>query len=120
MKESLFDIKLFHTDRGSEFGSALTDEPLASLRVGPSMRMKGCPYDNAVAESASELIKAEFDSRRRFPGKREANQPMGNIEHECAARDALRNVPNRSCLRSANPPTMLMGPIRVVTVCQWR
>ena len=28
--------------------------------------MKGCPYDNAVAESTFKMIKAEFVSCRRF------------------------------------------------------
>ncbi len=51
VKGSLFGIRMFHTDRGSEFDNALIDELLDSFQISRSLIMKGCPYDNAVAES---------------------------------------------------------------------
>jgi len=66
VKGSLFDIQMFHTDRGSEFDNALIDELLDSFQINRSLSMKGCPYDNAVAESTFKMIKAEFVSSRRF------------------------------------------------------
>lgn len=66
VKGSLFDIRMFHTDRGSEFDNALIDGLLDSFKISRSLSMKGCPYDNAVAESTFKMIKAEFVSRRRF------------------------------------------------------
>jgi transposase InsO family protein len=66
VKGSLFDIQMFHTDRGSEFDNALIDELLDSFQISRSLSMKGCPYDNAVAESTFKMIKAEFVYSRRF------------------------------------------------------
>jgi putative transposase len=66
VKGNLFDIQVFHTDRGSEFDNALIDELLDSFQISRSLSMKGCPYDNAVAESTFKMIKAEFVSCRRF------------------------------------------------------
>jgi len=51
VKGNLFDIQMFHTDRGSEFDNMLIDELLDSFQINRSLSMKGCPYDNAVAES---------------------------------------------------------------------
>ena len=66
MKGNLFDIQMFHTDRGSEFDNMLIDELLDSFQISRSLSMKGCPYDNAVAESTFKMIKAEFVYGRRF------------------------------------------------------
>ena len=60
VKENLFDIQMFHTDRGSEFDNMLIDELLVSFQINRSLSMKGCPFDNAVAESTFKMIKAEF------------------------------------------------------------
>ena len=66
VKGSLFDIQLFHTDRGRAFDNALIDELLDSFQNSRSLSMKGCPYDNAVAESTFRMIKAELVFCRRF------------------------------------------------------
>ena len=49
-----------------EFDNTLIDGLLESFRIDRSLSMKGCPYDNAVAESTFKMIKAEFVSCRRF------------------------------------------------------
>ena len=66
VKGNLFDIQMFHTDRGSEFDNALIDELLSCFQISRSLSMKGCPYDNAVAESTFKMLKTEFIYRRRF------------------------------------------------------
>ena len=53
-------IKLFHTDRGNEFKNKLIDDALKTFNIQRSLSMKGCPYDNAVAEATFKIIKTEF------------------------------------------------------------
>jgi len=59
-------IQLFYTDRGSEFKNQLIDRTLAAFQIGRSLSMKGCPYDNAVAEATFKTIKTEFISQMKF------------------------------------------------------
>ena len=60
VKANLYNIQLFHTDRGSEFKNHLIDEVIETFGIKRSLSMKGCPYDNAVAESTYKIIKTEF------------------------------------------------------------
>ncbi|OLS03353.1 integrase core domain protein [Tissierella creatinophila DSM 6911] len=60
VKTKLNDITLFHTDRGNEFKNKLIDEVLDTFKIKRSLSMKGCPYDNAVAESTFKIFKTEF------------------------------------------------------------
>lgn len=53
----LRQIQLFHTDRGSEFKNNLIDETLTVFQIGRFLSMKGCPYDNAVAEATFKIMK---------------------------------------------------------------
>ena len=57
VKVNLNHIKIFHTDRGNEFKNKLIDETLESFQIQRSLSMKGCPYDNAVAEATYKIIK---------------------------------------------------------------
>ncbi len=50
IKKDLNQIQLFHTDRGNEFKNKIIDEALETFNIKRSLSMKGCPYDNAVAE----------------------------------------------------------------------
>jgi transposase InsO family protein len=63
---NLKKIQMFHTDRGSEFDNALIDGLLETFGINRSLSLKGCPYDNAVAEATFKLVKAEFIYRRFF------------------------------------------------------
>lgn len=63
---SLMDITLFHTDRGSEFDNHEMDEILATFDIQRSLSDKGCPYDNAVAESTYKSFKKEFVYPNQF------------------------------------------------------
>jgi putative transposase len=60
IKTNLSNIKIFHTDRGNEFKNKFIDEILETFNIERSLSMKGCPYDNAVAEATFKIIKTEF------------------------------------------------------------
>lgn len=66
VKADLNMIQMFHTDRGSEFKNQLIDEMLDVFQIKRSLSMKGCPYDNAVAESNFKMFKTEFVKGRTF------------------------------------------------------
>lgn len=66
VKANLGEIQLFHTDRGSEFNNQLIDEVLSTFNIKRSLSLKGCPYDNAVAESTFKIFKTEFVYGRNF------------------------------------------------------
>lgn len=57
VKGDLCQIQWFHTDRGSEFKNQKMDEILNTFNIGRSLSMKGCPYDNAVAEATFKVMK---------------------------------------------------------------
>ena len=59
-------IQLFHTDRGSEFDNHIIDEVLNAFDIRRSLSLKGCPYDNAVAEATFKIFKSEFVNGRNF------------------------------------------------------
>lgn len=59
-------IQLFHTDRGSEFKNQIIDDVLSTFHISRSLSLKGCPYDNAVAESTFKIFKSEFVYGRNF------------------------------------------------------
>lgn len=60
VKVNLNTIQIFHTDRGNEFKNQLIDDTLRAFKINRSLSMKGCPYDNAVAEATFKIIKTEF------------------------------------------------------------
>lgn len=66
VKGSLEDVLCFHTDRASEFKNEKINDVLKAFHIQRSLSMKGCPYDNAVAEATYKLIKMEFVYPRRF------------------------------------------------------
>ena len=63
---NLINIQIFHTDRGNEFKNKLLDETLEAFNINRSLSMKGCPYDNAVAEATFKIIKTEFVKYNAF------------------------------------------------------
>ncbi|PIC56662.1 hypothetical protein CSV80_13375 [Sporosarcina sp. P12(2017)] len=66
MERSLDRFQLFHTDRGSEFKNQLLDEALKTFGIRRSLSMKGCPYDNTVAEAMFNVVKTEFIKQTTF------------------------------------------------------
>lgn len=74
----LFEIDVFHTDRGSEFDNAAIDEMLEIFGVTRSLSKKVCPYNNAVDESANKTLKAEFANREDFEDLRDLQVKLSN------------------------------------------
>lgn len=68
VKGSLEDICLFHTNRGNKFKNQTIEELLETFNIERSLSRKGCPYDNAVAEATSKIIKTEFVWNETFAG----------------------------------------------------
>jgi putative transposase len=66
VRTRLNDITLFHTDRGNEFKNKIIDEVLKTFKIKRSLSMKGCPYDNAVAEATFKIFKTEFMKNYHF------------------------------------------------------
>ena len=66
VQTDLRHIKLFHTDRGSEFKNHVVEGILNAFGINRSLSSKGSPYDNAVAESMYNIIKTEFVFHREY------------------------------------------------------
>lgn len=66
IKYRLDQISIFHTDRGSEFKNNVIDGVIETFNIKRSLSNKGCPYDNAVAESAFKVFKTEFANQYVF------------------------------------------------------
>ena len=59
-------VKMFHTDRGSEFKNNKIDNILQAFGIERSLSNAGNPYDNAVAERTYLTIKREFVRKQNF------------------------------------------------------
>ena len=60
VQSDLRKVKIFHTDRGSEFKNQVIDEIIEAFGITRSLSAKGSPIDNAVAESMYNIVKTEF------------------------------------------------------------
>lgn len=58
--------RIFHSDRGSQYGSRLFRNYLVSSKMRQSMSARANPYDNAWTESVIGTIKRELVRRGRF------------------------------------------------------
>ena len=81
VNSNLEDIQMFHTDRGSEFNNQLIDEMLDTFKIKRSLSLKGCPYDNAVAESTFRIFKAEFVYGRNFENIGQLRMELSDYVH---------------------------------------
>lgn len=75
---SLSKINIFHTDRGNEFKNQSIDNVLHTFDIERSLSMKGCPYDNAVAEATFKVIKTEFVRNQRFESLEELQYELAD------------------------------------------
>ncbi|MCM3726610.1 IS3 family transposase [Neobacillus cucumis] len=66
VKRPLENVKIFHTDRGSEFKNVDIDELLNEFQITRSLSQKGNPYDNAVAEATFKILKTELINGTHF------------------------------------------------------
>ena len=57
---------MFHSDRGSQYTSCAFRKILDEFEVVQSFSGKGCPYDNAVAESFFKFLKLEETNRKTY------------------------------------------------------
>ena len=57
---------MFHSDRGTQYTAFAFRKLLDSLNVVQSFSKKGCPFDNAVAESFFKYLKLEETNRRTY------------------------------------------------------
>lgn len=81
IKADLRQIQMFHTDRGSEFKNKLIDEALNTFEIKRSLSMKGCPYDNAVAEATFKIIKTEFVKGNYFESLEQLKVELADYVH---------------------------------------
>lgn len=81
IKADLRQIQLFHTDRGNEFKNKTIDEALDTFNIKRSLSMKGCPYDNAVAEATFKIIKTEFVKGMYFDSLEQLKLELDDYVH---------------------------------------
>ena len=81
VEKPLNNIKIFHTDRGSEFKNQVIDEMLNTFNIQRSLSRKGNPYDNAVAEATYKVIKTEFAFSRIFKDFNELESELFDYVH---------------------------------------
>ncbi|OXS52275.1 hypothetical protein B1A99_02815 [Cohnella sp. CIP 111063] len=74
-------IKMFHTDRGSEFDNKLISEALETFEIKRSLSNKGCPHDNAVAEATFKIFKTEFFNQRHFQNLQQLKLELDDYVH---------------------------------------
>jgi transposase InsO family protein len=60
IKADLRRVRIFHTDRGSEFKNEVIDSIVSAFGIERSLSAKGVPIDNAVAESMYNILKTEL------------------------------------------------------------
>ncbi len=63
---------IHHSDRGSQYCSAVYVQLLKQNNILISMTQDGSPYDNAIAERVNGILKDEFGLDTRFPSQRQA------------------------------------------------
>ena len=75
---NLSNINIFHTHRGNEFKNLLINNLLDTFSIKRSLSMKGCPYDNAVAEATFKIIKTEFVRNQQFDSLEELQYELAD------------------------------------------
>lgn len=78
VKADLRKIQMFHSDRGCEFKNVLLDEVISTFSIKRSLSMKGCPYDNAVAEATFKIFKTEFVQGKNFSSLWQLRQELAS------------------------------------------
>jgi transposase InsO family protein len=81
MDANLYDVDIFHTDRGREFDNLAIDELLDFFGIRRSLSRKSNPWDNAVAEATFKLYKAEFAYREHFNTIEELQVKLSDYVH---------------------------------------
>jgi putative transposase len=66
MNLDLSKVKIFHTDRGSEFNNLRINELMNSHAVVRSLSAVSTPLDNAVIESLNNIVKIEWQYGKKI------------------------------------------------------
>ncbi len=74
-------IRMFHTDCGKEFDNALISQALQTFGIERSLSMKGCPYDNAVAEATFKIFKTKFANHAHFLSSEQLALELSDYVH---------------------------------------
>ncbi|RNB93422.1 IS3 family transposase [Brevibacillus parabrevis] len=74
-------IQMFHTDRGKEFDNKVISDALTTFGITRSLSRKGCPYDNAVAESTFKIFKTEFANQSHFQTEEQLDLELHDYVH---------------------------------------
>jgi transposase InsO family protein len=77
-KDAQLVSRAFASVRGNEFKNKLIDDTLSTFGINRSLSMKGCPYDNAVAEATFKIIKTEFIRQYTFYNLNELNYELSD------------------------------------------
>lgn len=67
---------IFHSDRGCQYAASDFRDAVAEQGGVQSMSAKGCPYDNACAESFFKSLKVECVDRHRFRNREAAREAI--------------------------------------------
>ncbi|PLT32989.1 hypothetical protein CUU64_16280 [Bacillus sp. V5-8f] len=59
----------------------MRDDALGTCKIKRSLSMKGCPYDNAVAEATFKIIKTEFVKGRSFDSLEDLTRKLHDYVH---------------------------------------
>lgn len=63
---NLNEVKLFHTDRGTEFKNSQLDKVLETFDIQRSLSNPGTPADNAVSESLFKTFKTAWVKNKKY------------------------------------------------------
>ena len=77
VQTDLSNIQMLHSDRGSEFKNEIIDGVIETFDITRSLSMKGCPYDNAVAEATFKIFETEFVHGRNFDSLQQLRRELG-------------------------------------------
>ena len=66
----------FSYRRGNEFKNKLINDALETFNIQRSLSIKGCPYDNVVAEATFKIIKTKFAKGQHFESLEELTREL--------------------------------------------
>lgn len=62
----LNNVTMLHTEFGKEFDNQCIEDALTDFSIERSLSLKGCPYDNTIAEATFKAVKTEFIYQNHF------------------------------------------------------
>ncbi len=96
---------IFHSDRGSQYGSTPFRNALAQAGLRQSMSARANPYDNAWTESFIGTLKARNASRRLLRERRRRPRPRSSITLKVTTTPTANTRPSATKPRASSRPT---------------